>query len=262
MTLSLTLAAGRGSRLQPYTDEMPKCMLPFAGSTIFEIQAKALQAAGVDTRHVVCGYKEEVFDRHDVTCWRNPLWDRSNMVESLLCARPLMERESELLITYGDIVFEPKIVQRVFDTSGDVVVAIDLNWLALWDIRNENPLDDAESLKMDEDGNILDIGRKVTSVNEIEGQYIGCVLARKPGLEAMMALYDSMETGAAWLDGRTAAQCYMTDFLRGMIATGCEVKAAPFEGGWLEFDTVEDLELYSRLHAQRALKPFFDLEAL
>ena len=36
----------------------------------------------------------------------------------------------------------------------------------------ENPLDDAETLKI-KNGNIIEIGKKAYSYDEIEGQYIG-----------------------------------------------------------------------------------------
>ena len=37
----------------------------------------------------------------------------------------------------------------------------------------ENPLDDAESLKIDKNNYITDIGKKVKNLKDIKGQYIG-----------------------------------------------------------------------------------------
>lgn len=42
------LAAGRGSRLRPITDSMPKCMLKVGGQPLLDIWLDALHLAGVD----------------------------------------------------------------------------------------------------------------------------------------------------------------------------------------------------------------------
>ena len=49
---------------------------------------------------------------------------------------------------------------------------------------------------------------------------------------------------------------YMTAFLRHLIASGLEVRGVVVEGGWLEVDSVSDLDLYERLHEQGELDAF------
>ncbi len=50
---------------------------------------------------------------------------------------------------------------------------IDLDGETYWRARNEDTLDDAETLKLGADGRILEIGQKPKSLSEIEGQYMG-----------------------------------------------------------------------------------------
>jgi len=42
------LAAGKGTRLRPYTDQRPKCLMPIHGKPLLEIWIELLQAHGVD----------------------------------------------------------------------------------------------------------------------------------------------------------------------------------------------------------------------
>ena len=42
------LAAGRGSRLQPYTEDRPKCLAEFGGMTLIGRQLAVLRDAGID----------------------------------------------------------------------------------------------------------------------------------------------------------------------------------------------------------------------
>ena len=55
----------------------------------------------------------------------------------------------------------------------------DDNWLSLWSLRNENPINDAETMKFDRQGNIIELGKKPKSINEIESQYTGLIKISK-----------------------------------------------------------------------------------
>ncbi|RQH01452.1 nucleotidyltransferase family protein [Natrarchaeobius oligotrophus] len=60
---ALVFAAGRGSRLRPYTDEMPKPLLEVGDEPILGRCLRTVAAAGVDEIVVVVGYRrEEVVD--------------------------------------------------------------------------------------------------------------------------------------------------------------------------------------------------------
>ena len=51
-------------------------------------------------------------------------------------------------------------------------VIVDANWKKYWNERFENPLDDAESLMIDEQGFITSIGQKTQNLTQIQAQYI------------------------------------------------------------------------------------------
>ena len=53
----MVLAAGAGRRLAPYTDTLPKTLVPVDGDrTILDIALANLKAAGLDDVAVVTGY--------------------------------------------------------------------------------------------------------------------------------------------------------------------------------------------------------------
>jgi choline kinase len=56
ITAAVLLAAGTGSRLQPLTDNSPKCLTEVNGITILERLVRSLQAWGVDRLFVVVGH--------------------------------------------------------------------------------------------------------------------------------------------------------------------------------------------------------------
>ena len=52
----LIVAAGMGSRLKTYTENIPKCMLNFGGKTLLQRQLEAYQECGVRDIAIIRGY--------------------------------------------------------------------------------------------------------------------------------------------------------------------------------------------------------------
>ena len=57
---AVVLAAGEGKRLRPFTETMPKVMLPVGNKPILEHVFDSLKKAGINEIIVVVGYKKEV----------------------------------------------------------------------------------------------------------------------------------------------------------------------------------------------------------
>ena len=56
---AVILGAGEGTRLRPYTDDRPKCLVELAGRTLLAWQLDALAAAGVSDTTIVTGYRAD-----------------------------------------------------------------------------------------------------------------------------------------------------------------------------------------------------------
>jgi NDP-sugar pyrophosphorylase family protein len=61
---ALILAGGKGERLRPLTDTLPKPMAPVAGRPILEHQLDWLKTAGVDSVVFLAGYRWEAIRTH------------------------------------------------------------------------------------------------------------------------------------------------------------------------------------------------------
>ena len=49
----------------------------------------------------------------------------------------------------------------------------------------------------------------------------------------------------------------MLSFLQHLIDTGWQLQAVPIESGWLEVDSVDDLESYSNMLNEKSLNPLY-----
>ncbi len=254
---AIIVAAGRGSRLSPVTDTIPKCLIDFAGHRLIDWQIAALQANGISDINVVRGYLSHRMEGLGIRKWDNPRWAETNMVYSFLSARSVMTDADEIIAVYGDIVFEPRLAEALVSAPGDIATVVDLDWSALWQERLGDPLSDAESLRMDDEWRLTDIGRDVSAVDDIQARYVGLTRFSRTGMRAFIDLYDRAEAEARDISGHAPAVCYMTDMLQALIESGQEVFAAPVRGGWLEFDSVSDLQLYRQLCDAGTIDRFF-----
>ena len=128
---------------------------------------------------------------------------------------------------------------------------IDKNWKKYWEMRFDNPLNDIESLILD-DGYISNIGQKVNSFDKIQGQYIGLMKFQNEGMSFLLDFYENAKKKSK--DERVNIlnsnlpfeKSYMTDLLQGLINAGCKIKAVPVNNGWLELDSYHDYEVYNK----------------
>jgi L-glutamine-phosphate cytidylyltransferase len=146
----------------------------------------------------------------------------------------------DLIASYGDIAYSRRSLKTLIECTDDIALAIDLDWEAYWRVRFNNPLDDAETLRLDENNCITEIGGKPESLSEIEGQYTGLIKFSQRGIDQVLALLGSCE-GDKKISGKSLKTAFMTDLFQEMIMRGFKIKAVPINGGWIEIDTERDL---------------------
>jgi choline kinase len=234
---ALILAAGRGARLRPLTDDRPKCLVRLGGRALLDWQRAALRAAGVDRIAIVTGWRRERVRRPGLVRYVNRAWRRTAMVASLLAARRWLEAEP-CVIAYGDVVYHPAVVRRLAAATGDVAMVYDTAWRALWRARFARPEADAESLRV-ADGRVRAIGGRVRDLAECDGQFMGLLRVTPEGFARIVRLL-------AALPPATVATLETTHLLAALVARGVRVDAVPVRGRWCEVDGVADLALYER----------------
>ena len=254
MTRAILLAAGQGTRLAPLTDDRPKCLVPLAGRTILDRARSSLAAARITDLWVVAGYRAEMISSAGYRTIVNERFASTNMVTSLFAARQLIDGSRDILIVYGDIVFEPRVVEAMTQSTAMVSVAVNRAWQPLWAARMDDPLVDAETLKIS-NGLVTEIGKKPGALTDIEGQYMGLIRVRAEVAQRFCQAYDQIDRQASY-DGVRFEQMYMTSFLQALIDSEWPVAAVEVSGGWLEVDTLDDLKLYEDLAARGSLDQF------
>jgi choline kinase len=242
---AIILAAGQGTRLRPYTDTVPKCMVEAAGRPLLLWHLDTLEACGIKDITIVAGYKADKITDPRVSKIVNERYASTNMIESLFTAEQKLT--GDVIIAYGDIVYSKDVLKQLMNDERDIVVACDDDWEAYWSERFDDPLSDAETFVKGTDGKVESLGKKTKDKLQVQGQYIGLIKLSSSGCERLKKLYhdasnDPEQKKNAWDSGRPLEMAYMTDLLNYLASNG-ELYYSPINRGWVEVDDHVDLEI-------------------
>ena len=261
MIKTIILAAGQGSRLRPLTNDIPKALVNFNGKTIIDYQIHCYKTNNIEDIYVVGGYKHEKLNFLGLKKEVNKDFINTNMVASLYTLKKLFDGSNDILISYGDIIFEKRVISKIISDHGSQVSIIyDLNWLKLWSYRMDDPISDVESFRIDNHNNVLELGKKEKNISKIQGQYIGIIYIKKDFAKNFFDIYDKYKNTFIEVDGSHISKIYMTSYLQMLIDKGKNVKGISINGGWLEIDTCQDLENYNKMIESGAISEIIDLK--
>jgi choline kinase len=261
---AIILAAGEGKRLRPLTNDVPKCMIKLFDKTILEHQISVFHKCDINDLVVVTGYKSESISLPNLRYYKNVNYDTTNMVETLFCAAK--ELDDSVIISYGDIIFEKQVLEKLIESKDNCSIIVDRDWKRYWDARFSEPLEDAESLEMNSDGFITNIGQKVSTIDKIQGQYIGLMKFQNNGVNILKQFYkdarDKSIKGNVLNPKIRFEQSYMTDMLQGMIKEKIKLRGILISNGWLELDSIEDYQTYYKMYQNNTLTKFINVNQL
>jgi choline kinase len=233
--IGLVLAAGAGKRLQPWTDSLPKTLIPVDGErSILDVALANLRHVGLDEVVVVVGYAAdrvtervpELERRHGVQVELvfNPKAEEWNNAYSLWCARDAFAAGA--LLVNGDTVHPASVEERLLEERGEeLLIAVD----------QAKPLG-AEEMKVHvSEAGLLERIHKDIDPASADGEYIGLTLIEP---QAAAGLADALE--ATW---RRDPALYYEDGFQEFADRGGRIGIAPIgEVEWVEVDDHADLE--------------------
>jgi choline kinase len=236
--IGMVLAAGAGRRLRPYTDTLPKALVPVDGeTTILDIALGNLAQVGLTDVTVVVGYRAEAVEsrqaaleaRHGVrlTLVHNDKAEEWNNCYSLWLARDHFAQGA--LLVNGDTV-HPVSIERTLlaareqDAAAGILLALD---------DQKSLADEEMKVVVDEAGRM----RRITKLMDpavATGEYIGATLIEASAAEALATALE-----ATW---QRDPDLYYEDGYQTLVDTGGEVGVAPIGVvSWVEVDNHDDL---------------------
>ena len=236
---AIILAAGRGSRMGNLTEDIPKCLVKLNEKPLIEWQIEALKKAGIEEIGIVTGYKRELLCGYGLKEFHNTRWASTQMVSSLECAREWLNT-TPCIVSYSDIFYQTHAVLLLMKSNAKIAITYDPNWRTLWEKRFSDPLEDAETFRLNKENVVTEIGSKPKNLEEVEGQYMGLLYFTPNSWSELMDIRSKMPQNHA-------DKMDMTSALQKIIDNGNFIlKGISYTKEWGEVDNSSDLEFYNK----------------
>lgn len=239
---AIILCAGKGGRLRPLTDDLPKCLLAFGTRTILDVALEHLGSAGISDVVLVIGYHHELVRRlcadrpgRKITFVSNDDYAITNTAVSLHLA--LAQMDDDFILINGDVLFDKGILADLVAHPAPNCVAVDA----------EIPLDHEEIKVIASDGRVERISKELDPRRSL-GEAIGLYKVGRQIIPDLKEVYEELERKGE------CRHYFEKGFERICEEAGDDSRAfgLSFTRGrpWVEIDTLEDFA-----HAQREIYP-------
>jgi choline kinase len=239
----IIIGAGRGSRLEHLTEEIPKTLVPVMGRPILEWVLEALAEGGFAKKDVIfiCGYKAEVIRARypEFTYVENRDWENNNILLSLLTAREHLK--DGFVSTYADIIYRGAVVKGLVESGHSKVLGCDTDWRRRYVGRTRHPETDAEKMRAEGD-RVIELSRTIAS-DKAAGEFIGVAKFDADGAAELCEAFDktkAVSAGKVFREKRTFEKAYLIDLFQDMIEKGSQFHRVDTHGGYMEIDTLQD----------------------
>ncbi len=129
---SVILCSGRGARLNPLTEELPKPLIQIKKKTVLEKMIDKLLTLGIKDIAILTGFMEEKIEKlltdkysdKKIKTIYNPMYYKSNNIYSLWLAKDFVEGD-EFLVINGDDITHIDILKKIISTGEANATMID-----------------------------------------------------------------------------------------------------------------------------------------
>ena len=237
---AIILAAGSGLRLGEFTQDIPKTLVDVNGESILERQISLLKEYGINEIFVVTGYKREKHVLKNIEYIFNARYSETEQLTSMMVARGKIF--GDVLIIFGDIIFDSDILQQVLASNDDITIPIDLNWKKSYEEEPNKPVDKV----LVNQKKIVKISAKEISLeskNEV-GEFLGIIKLSTAGSKILVKKYEELEKShtGKFHDADSLEKAKLVDILQELIDSKVKISPLTISGKWCEIDTPKDLE--------------------
>jgi UDP-N-acetylglucosamine diphosphorylase/glucosamine-1-phosphate N-acetyltransferase len=125
---AVILAAGEGKRLRPFTETMPKVMLPVANKPLLEYVFDAVRKSGIEEIIVVVGYKKEVIMEYFKN-YKNVKITYVTQDRQLGTAHALLQAKKYIkdsfIVLAGDNIIDPSSIAKLLKDKSEYSLLIE-----------------------------------------------------------------------------------------------------------------------------------------
>jgi choline kinase len=155
-----------------------------------------------------------------------------------------------VIISFGDTIFEDKIIEQILNTKNDIVIGVEPKWREYYEKRMDNPpaISDFIAIK---NGKIIKLFRNLKEFDEdcIITEFSGLFKLSAKGSKIITEKYEFLEQNHSgkFHDAVSLKKAKMIELLQELYENGVSMEAISLKGKWCEIDTPHDLEIAKKM---------------
>jgi choline kinase len=244
----IIIAAGSSTRLAKETSDIPKGLLKINDRSIIEIQLELFQKNRLSDITIITGPNKQKFELKNVNYIQDYKFQDHDVLGSLMAAKSIIN--DDILTSYSDIIFDEKILKSMIEFTGDIGLAVDLDWEKNYVNRDQHPKSEAENV-LTNGNEILEIRKNILECkkNEKIGECLGLMKLSRKGSKMFLDKYSELEVShqGKFHNSPSLEKALVSDMLQELIDSEINVEPIYVSGKWYEIDTPQDLEIARKL---------------
>jgi phosphoenolpyruvate phosphomutase len=235
---AIVLAASRGDELGDLTQDQPKAMVGISGSPLLERITDAYNSVGIRDITVVRGYRKDAVRLPKLRYVDNDDYAGTGELYSLHLALQATGEDHDVIVSYGDVLFNRYIPQMLSEAQQGLVIAVDTNWR---ESANRNRQADYVTCSMPNSRGAFTatvwLHRIADHIEEAEthGEWMGFLKISRDALPVVKRLTGELIARA---ENRTAK---LPVLINALIARDQPVRVLYTTGHWLDVDSLADV---------------------
>lgn len=244
---AIIIAAGSGKRISNDVKSLPKSLITVNNKRIIDYQIEILKQFKIENIIIITGKFNEKFDLKNVQYIHDLEHENHDILGSLMEAKQFLN--NDVLVIYSDIIFESKIIDQLLNSSGDISIAVDMNWKKHYKNRSEHPISEAENVLLDNEQRILQIKKNIKNTTMSVGEFLGIIKFSKNGSDIFVKHYNDAlnRSNGKFHDSNSFSKAYLTDMIQELIDCNVSIEPVLIKGKWCEIDTFQDLKNAERI---------------
>lgn len=219
-------AAGKSVRLFPYSEDLPKGLIPVGDKTLLQHTIDCLHSCGITDITLILGFQDEkvrVNLSNEVKFVYNPFYRVSNILASIWFA--LSEMDGTLIVLYSDLLFPKQIIHDLLQDENDICVAI-----------SHSKIDDEVEKVLIDNGYLLEIGKDIPYGPEVF-EFTGIAKFSEKGTNELRETIIELSREEEFLN------LYFTDVFERLILKGNKIVTKMISPDhWIDIDFPKDLQ--------------------
>lgn len=168
---AIIMAAGKGTRLSPLSDNKPKCFVEIGGRKLLDHQIEQYERFGIEEIVIVTGYKSEMIEEHvtgkpHIRTVFNPFYESTNVLSSFWVGMSCLH--DDFIYSHADTIFDIPILEKLLHAESSITLPVDVKQCGEEEMK----------VKTDENGSIIEINKTMDG-KEALGEFIGVARINK-----------------------------------------------------------------------------------